>query len=197
MYITKHGIQSFLSFRVLLATHTKEEGQSKERRDATELQTVGGLPQGVRSYLWLRMGAKNKTQKRNLHISSKIPFTEDESLTQDPESHSPSRFLMTSKCVLEGFPGGLVVKNPPCYARDIGSIPGLGRSHILQAAKRTSRLRNPSSRATAVCPRVKTTTKARSPRTQTAARDTPAAGSPHTTMGESPGSNGDPAQPKV
>ena len=177
MYITKHGIQSFLSFRVLLATHRKEEDQSKERHDATELQTMGGLPQGVRSYLWLRMGAKNKTQKRNLHISSKIPFTEDESLTQDPESHSPSRFLMTSKCVLEGFPGGLVVKNPPCYA---GSIPGLGRSHILQAAKRTSRLRNPSSRATAVCPRVKTTTKARSPRTQTLPQETPLQQEAHT-----------------
>ena len=51
MYITKHGIQSFLSFRVLLATHRKEEDQSKERHDATELQTMGGLPQGVRSYL--------------------------------------------------------------------------------------------------------------------------------------------------
>ena len=30
----------------------------------------------------------------------------------------------------EGFPGGSVIKNPPAYAedaRDIGSIPGLGR----------------------------------------------------------------------
>ena len=27
-----------------------------------------------------------------------------------------------------GFPGGLVVKNPPANARDAGSIPGLGRS---------------------------------------------------------------------
>ena len=27
-----------------------------------------------------------------------------------------------------GFPGGSVVKNPPIYAGDTGSIPGLGRS---------------------------------------------------------------------
>ena len=31
-----------------------------------------------------------------------------------------------------GFPGGLVVKNLPASARDTGSIPGLGSSHMLQ-----------------------------------------------------------------
>ena len=30
-----------------------------------------------------------------------------------------------------GFPGGSVVKNLPANARDMGAIPGLGRSHIL------------------------------------------------------------------
>ena len=29
---------------------------------------------------------------------------------------------------MQGFPGGSVVKNPPAYARDAGSIPELGRS---------------------------------------------------------------------
>ena len=29
-----------------------------------------------------------------------------------------------------GFPGGIVVKNPPANAGDTGSIPGPGRSHI-------------------------------------------------------------------
>ena len=29
------------------------------------------------------------------------------------------------------FPGGAVVKNPPTNAGDTGSIPGLGRSHML------------------------------------------------------------------
>ena len=29
---------------------------------------------------------------------------------------------------MEGFPGGIVVKNPPANSRDMGSIPGSGRS---------------------------------------------------------------------
>ena len=29
------------------------------------------------------------------------------------------------------FPGGLVVENPPVNAGDRGSVPGLGRFHIL------------------------------------------------------------------
>ena len=31
----------------------------------------------------------------------------------------------------QDFPGGTVVKNPPANAGDTGSIPGLGRSHML------------------------------------------------------------------
>ena len=30
----------------------------------------------------------------------------------------------------EGFPGGAVVENLPAYAGDMGSSPGLGRSHM-------------------------------------------------------------------
>ena len=29
-----------------------------------------------------------------------------------------------------GFPGGPVLKSLPCNAGDVGSIPGLGRSHM-------------------------------------------------------------------
>ena len=32
-----------------------------------------------------------------------------------------------------GSPGGEVVKNPPANAGDMGSSPGLGRSHILRS----------------------------------------------------------------
>ena len=32
-----------------------------------------------------------------------------------------------------GFPGGTVVKNPPANAGDTGSIPGLGRFHMLRS----------------------------------------------------------------
>ena len=31
------------------------------------------------------------------------------------------------------FPGGAVVKNPPASLGDTASIPGLGRSHVLQS----------------------------------------------------------------
>ena len=31
------------------------------------------------------------------------------------------------------FPGGAVVKNPPANAGDMGSSPGLGRSHMSQS----------------------------------------------------------------
>ena len=34
---------------------------------------------------------------------------------------------------MRGFPGGAVVKNPPANAGDTGSIPGPGRSHMLQS----------------------------------------------------------------
>ena len=34
------------------------------------------------------------------------------------------------KAGLKDFSGGPVVKNPPANARDTGSIPGLGRSHM-------------------------------------------------------------------
>ena len=36
---------------------------------------------------------------------------------------------------MQGFPGSSVVKNPPCNARDTGSVPGPGRSHMLQSNK--------------------------------------------------------------
>ena len=34
------------------------------------------------------------------------------------------------KKIIKGFPGGSVMKNPPANARDAGSVPGPGRSHL-------------------------------------------------------------------
>ena len=36
------------------------------------------------------------------------------------------------KMIIEGFPGGSVVKNPLADAGDMGLIPDPGRSHMLQ-----------------------------------------------------------------
>ena len=35
--------------------------------------------------------------------------------------------------IARGFPGGRVIKNPPCSAGETGSFPGLGRSHMPQS----------------------------------------------------------------
>ena len=43
---------------------------------------------------------------------------------------TPTFYLLRKKNW--GFPGGLVVKNPPANAGDMGSIPDLERSHMLQ-----------------------------------------------------------------
>ena len=40
--------------------------------------------------------------------------------------------ILLTKC-LSDFPGGSVVKNPPANAGDMGSSPGLGRSHMPQS----------------------------------------------------------------
>ena len=37
-------------------------------------------------------------------------------------------FVLSTYILVEGFPGGSLVKNPPANAGDSGSIPGLGRS---------------------------------------------------------------------
>ena len=39
---------------------------------------------------------------------------------------------MSLKVTGLGFPGDSVGKNPPANAGDMGSVPGPGRSHILQ-----------------------------------------------------------------
>ena len=40
------------------------------------------------------------------------------------------KYLIYKITTVGGFPGGVVVKNPPANAGDTGSIPGLGRSHM-------------------------------------------------------------------
>ena len=47
-------------------------------------------------------------------------------------------FFKLDKLILKfmkflGFPGGTVVENPPANAGDMGTSPGLGRSHMLRS----------------------------------------------------------------
>ena len=57
---------------------------------------------------------------------------------KDNTTESPKKVVRTKWQILiirspasGDVPGGAVVKNPPANAGDTGSIPGLGRSHIL------------------------------------------------------------------
>ena len=43
-----------------------------------------------------------------------------------------------AKCILGDFPGGPVVKNPPCSAEDVGSIPGCRTPNPLAARQLNS-----------------------------------------------------------
>ena len=40
--------------------------------------------------------------------------------------------VIPQKVKHRGFPGGAVVENPPANAGNMGSTPGLGRSHMLR-----------------------------------------------------------------
>ena len=51
------------------------------------------------------------------------------SLTLDKQAQFLFVFFLTFKvCLILGFPGGSVVKNPPASAGGVRLIPGLGRS---------------------------------------------------------------------
>ena len=56
-----------------------------------------------------------------------------------PEEAAPEMLLTNAfrewrkEMGARGFSGGKVVKNPPANARDTGSSPGPGRSHMLQS----------------------------------------------------------------
>ena len=78
--------------------------------------------------------------------------------------------------MVQGFPGGTVVKNLPANAGDTGSSPGLRRSHMLQSNKaRVPQLL--SLRSTACEPQLlspcATTTEAHAPRARALQQEKP------------------------
>ena len=46
------------------------------------------------------------------------------------DSRDRSEGFISFKSYIQDLPAGPVVKNPPANAGDMGSIPGLGRSHM-------------------------------------------------------------------
>ena len=77
--------------------------------------------------------------------------------------------------MLEDFPDGAVVKNPPANAEDTGSSPGLGRSHM----PRSSQAYEPQ----LLSPRA-TTTEARTPRACAPQQEKPPQWEAHTPQQE-------------
>ena len=73
----------------------------------------------------------NQTDEEKLRF---ILITNKNSLIDNPlkDSHSCQPWSY-EEIIFRNFPGGPVVNNPPANARDTGSIPGPGRSHMLQS----------------------------------------------------------------
>ena len=49
------------------------------------------------------------------------------------------KYILYNECEnirkIQDFPGGAVIENPPANTGNMGSIPGLGRSHLLRNNK--------------------------------------------------------------
>ena len=107
------------------------------------------------------------------------------------------------KNIVLGFPGGSVVKNPPLNAGDTGSIPELGRSHMLRSNEAPApQLLSLCSRTweaqllKCVCPGACAPQQEKA--LQWEAHTSQLESSPHSTQLEKrPHSNEDPAQPKI
>jgi len=53
-------------------------------------------------------------------------------MSRDKFSRDRNLQIQSLKCQVPGFSGGSVVKDLAAIAGDMGLIPGLGRSHLLQ-----------------------------------------------------------------
>ena len=80
-----------------------------------------------------------KIARRNI---SNLRYADDTTLMAESEEELKSLLMKVKeeseraglKLNIQNFPGSPVVKNLPANAGDMGSIPGLGRSHVLQGS---------------------------------------------------------------
>ena len=54
-------------------------------------------------------------------------------MTKEARIYNGEKTVSSVSAAGMGFPGGAVVENPPANARDTGSSPGPGRSHMLRS----------------------------------------------------------------
>ena len=84
------------------------------------------------------MGRLNIVKKREFPIGTmeegntppKLIYRFDAIPIKIPISFFAEIDKLNLKVIWRDFPGGAVVKNPPANAGNMGSIPGLGRSHM-------------------------------------------------------------------
>ena len=77
------------------------------------------------------------SQEKEIEIKKKSTYIYLHLFSTNTHTHThketkPPTMLWIKDNWVRGFPSGPVVKNPPCNARDTGSIPGPERSHIPQ-----------------------------------------------------------------
>ena len=114
--------------------------------EATVIKTVRYCQKNRKIYQWNR----TDSPEIDIHIHSQLIFDKGEKTIQwsknifsanDAETtghlhaknepiHRPHTKNYPSQKLTQDFPGGTVVKNLPANEGDMGSIPGLGRSHM-------------------------------------------------------------------
>ena len=114
--------------------------KKKEKKKAEQTKNRREFPQPDKGHLltaylmvkgWLLSAYEQKLDKA-VHS---CPFTwrgtgGSTAVRQGNERRGPQTGKEVVKLSLGGFPGGAVVENLPANAGDMGSSPGLGRSHM-------------------------------------------------------------------